>query len=250
MVWPPWLCLSAPASEKYCHSNHGCTVLLRTRRYVPPTPPHGTCWRTAGSLSGRHSSTGEMAGRSMIGPSDARPPSTPPYLGTPSCRAFRPPLSWVQYGGVLHIVSRTRPLAPPVCLGPGPVAYATNARPLVLNNYTPAVRRTFRPLRRPETTFTICASWNRGTCAFPGSCTYRHICGYCQLGHKGIECPTAPEGSEYYRLRMTRTPAAPATALAIPGKTPIINKVLRYQPKSQKGRTKRYGLPLAMRTVV
>ncbi len=118
MVWPPWLCLSAPASEKYCHSNHGCTVLLRTRRYVPPTPPHGTCWRTAGSLSGRHSGTGEMAGRSMIGPSDARPPSTPPYLGTPSCRAFRPPLSWVQervQGCSAHCVANptTRPSSVP-----------------------------------------------------------------------------------------------------------------------------------------
>ncbi len=57
------------------------------------------------------------------------------------------------------------------------------SRPLVPNSYTPAVWRTFRPPRRPETTFTICASWNRGTCAFPGLCTYRHICGYCQLGH-------------------------------------------------------------------
>ena len=99
---------------------------------------------------------------------------------------------------------------------PTPNSVLHHNRPPLPAHYTPAVRRTFRPPRRPETTLTICGSWNRGTCSFPGSCTYRHVCGYCQLDHKGIECPTAPEGSEYHRLQTSRTLAAPATALAIP----------------------------------
>ena len=74
--------------------------------------------------------------------------------------------------------------------------------------------RIFRPPRRPESTLTICTSWNRGSCIFPGSCSYRHVCGYCQLGHRGIECLTAPEGSEYYRLRMARTLTAPPPTAA------------------------------------
>ena len=44
--------------------------------------------------------------------------------------------------------------------------------------------------RRSETVLRICASWNRGTCALPHSCTYMHICTVCQRRHtcKGIEC--------------------------------------------------------------
>ncbi len=65
--------------------------------------------------------------------------------------------------------------------------------------------------RRPETVLGICASWNRGTCAFLGSCTYKHICAVCQLNHKGMDCPTAPVGSPYQRLQtLARRPPVPA----------------------------------------
>ena len=65
-------------------------------------------------------------------------------------------------------------------------------------------RRPQRPQRRPETILGICASWNRGNCAFPGSCTYKHVCAVCQLDHQGIECPDAPEGSPYRRIQLAR----------------------------------------------
>ena len=72
---------------------------------------------------------------------------------------------------------------------------------------------------RPETILGICASWNRGTCAFPRSCTFRHVCAVCQRGHIGIECPDAQEGSEYHQwqlsMKKTSVPVAVATALVI-----------------------------------
>ena len=68
-----------------------------------------------------------------------------------------------------------------------------------------SARRPQRLPRRPETILGICASWNHGRCAFPGSCTFKHICAVCQLGHRGMECPTAPEGSEYHRRQAIAT---------------------------------------------
>ena len=59
-----------------------------------------------------------------------------------------------------------------------------------------------RPPRRPETLIGICASWNHGRCILPGHCKYKHICAVCQLDHMGIQCPDAPEGSEYHRLQV------------------------------------------------
>lgn len=189
----PLHCKSAPASERYHRSSHGCTVSLHMWWDGLPTQSRGTCWPMAFSSSGRHSVTGEMAGRSMTDPSAARPPSTPPNPGTHYCRASKPPLSWDQ-GQVQGYSVRcawnliTLPPNVPWPLSNNPLCrHPISSPPHNLPaNYTPAVRRTFRPLRRLEMTFTICASWNRGTCAFPGSCTYRHICGYGQLGHKGL----------------------------------------------------------------
>ena len=93
---------------------------------------------------------------------------------------------------------------------PGPIAYR-------MSGPATAPRRISRPPCRPESLLGICASWNRGVCAFPGTCTYKHICGVCQFGHRGIECPMAPEGSDYHRLRSTfRAGAAPPTMPAVP----------------------------------
>ena len=79
-------------------------------------------------------------------------------------------------------------------------------------------RHPFRPPRRPKTILSICASWNHGTCAFPGSCTVVHIQAYLwgmQQNHKGIKCPNAPVGSDYHRLQTTgRRPAGTGLSTA------------------------------------
>ncbi len=80
-------------------------------------------------------------------------------------------------------------------------ALAIMQQPLLSSQYNFS-RNPARPPHRPESAQNICASWNRGPCAFPGVCTYKHECAVCHLDHKGITCPTAPEGSVYYRLRM------------------------------------------------
>ena len=87
---------SAPASERFHHSSHGCIVLRHMWRYGLQTQSRETCWPMPASSSGRHSVTGEMAGRNTTGPSAARPPLTPPYPGTRYCRAYKPPLLWGQ----------------------------------------------------------------------------------------------------------------------------------------------------------
>jgi hypothetical protein len=35
----------------------------------------------------------------------------------------------------------------------------------------------------------LCISWNRGRCLYPGSCTFRHICSVCFQLHPAIDCP-------------------------------------------------------------
>ena len=80
-----------------------------------------------------------------------------------------------------------------------PVSVTNTPRTTASNSH-----RSLRPPRRPETILGICASWNRGNFAYPGSCTFKHVCAVCQLDHRGIECPDAPEGSEYYRLQSAR----------------------------------------------
>ena len=58
----------------------------------------------------------------------------------------------------------------------------------------PAGRRVIRP----ETLERICASWNKGRCAFPGSCRFRHICASCKRkGHRARECEETPINSPY-----------------------------------------------------
>ena len=51
-----------------------------------------------------------------------------------------------------------------------------------------------RDQRRPQTQrrtgqFTpICSSWNTGSCAYPGSCTFRHVCARCFGDHMAMDC--------------------------------------------------------------
>ena len=48
-----------------------------------------------------------------------------------------------------------------------------------------------RRVTRPDTLERICTSWNKGRCAFPGSCRFRH------KGHRARECEETPAGSPY-----------------------------------------------------
>ena len=62
----------------------------------------------------------------------------------------------------------------------------------------------------------ICMSWNRGSCIFPGNCTYRHICATCQLAHKAKDCPRTSDNSTYKHTRgppqqLAAQHAAPST---------------------------------------
>ncbi len=54
-------------------------------------------------------------------------------------------------------------------------------------------QRQRQAVRRPESLLRICASWNKGTCTYPG-CTYQHTCAICQEAHKARDYPDVPEG--------------------------------------------------------
>ncbi len=218
----PLHCKSAPASERYHRSSHGCTFSLHMWWYGLPTQSRGTCWPMAFSSSGRHSVTGEMAGRSMTDPSAARPPSTPPNPGTHYCRASKPPLSWDQ-GQVQGYSVRC---AWNLITLPPNVPWPLSNNPLCRHPIS-------SPPQLTGQLHTSCPS-DLQAAASPGDDVH-HLC-FMEPGHlrlprivylpahlrlrpartQGIECPTAPEGSEYHRLRMSRTPVAPTTALAIP----------------------------------
>ena len=51
---------------------------------------------------------------------------------------------------------------------------------------------------KPETLERTCSSWNRGRCAFPGSCRFRHVCASCRhKGHRARDCDESPADSPY-----------------------------------------------------
>ena len=51
---------------------------------------------------------------------------------------------------------------------------------------------------RPETLDRICVSWNKGRCAYPGSCTFKHKCATCRIfGHRARDCVDTLDTSEY-----------------------------------------------------
>ena len=45
----------------------------------------------------------------------------------------------------------------------------------------------------------ICISWNRGACAFPSGCVYKHICATCRQSHRAKDCPATPATSFFRR---------------------------------------------------
>ena len=79
---------------------------------------------------------------------------------------------------------------------------------------TPTTRRAIRP----ETLERICVSWNKGRCAFPGGCTFRHVCASCRKrGHRARDCPETPEGSSYKaRVGVGALPGPPDGPLTRP----------------------------------
>ena len=67
---------------------------------------------------------------------------------------------------------------------------------------SPAAKRVVRP----ETLERICTSWNKGRCAFPGSCRFRHVCATCRSkGHRAKECDDTPADSQYKALSVVPT---------------------------------------------
>ena len=43
----------------------------------------------------------------------------------------------------------------------------------------------------------ICGSWNSGSCIYPRTCSYRHVCATCHQNHRARDCPDRPEGSRH-----------------------------------------------------
>ena len=53
-------------------------------------------------------------------------------------------------------------------------------------------------IAKPETLERICSSWNRGWCAFPGSCRFRQVCASCRRkGHRARDCEETPPDLPY-----------------------------------------------------
>ena len=76
----------------------------------------------------------------------------------------------------------------------------------------------------------ICMSWNRGTCAFLGNCTYRHVCITCQKMHRARDCSWTPETSIYKQPRgLPQQP--PSVKLA----TPTAHQGLSFVPRQKHG---------------
>jgi len=76
-------------------------------------------------------------------------------------------------------------------------------------------RRQQRPLRSPSShQARICTSWNMGSCNYPGTCTYRHICCSCQLSHRAKDCPDTPEDSFFKRGGQPSAQSTPPSVMA------------------------------------
>ena len=82
---------------------------------------------------------------------------------------------------------------PLACLEPPSSAVAAIAQPS-------STRRKSRP--------NICVSWNKGSCLFPGDCTYKHEYITCQSpNHRAKDCPRTPDTPVCRRSPQQRPPA-------------------------------------------
>ena len=78
-------------------------------------------------------------------------------------------------------------------LPPSPVA---TPRP---SQTTPPPPKRTNP-QRQQNESTLCISWNKGRCAVPNGCKYRHICASCSsTEHPACECQLTPADSMYKR---------------------------------------------------
>ena len=102
-----------------------------------------------------------------------------------------------------HGVDHTRPQCALAYLHPPPVRSLPAA-------YPPGIRR------RQDN---ICFSWNRGTCTYPGTCFYRHVCATCQLPHKAKDCPRTHENSVFKQPQQQRGPSYPSATPQAPPMT-------------------------------
>ena len=87
-------------------------------------------------------------------------------------------------------------------------------QPLVSSQQSPTAAAISRPptdsrSRASRPAYRICTSWNLGSCIYPGTCTFRHICLVCRQSHRAKDCPDAPADSFH---RRTPRPAAPTSA--------------------------------------
>lgn len=71
-------------------------------------------------------------------------------------------------------------------------------------------RPQFQPRRRYESHSGICVSWNRGSCIFPNTCTFRHICATCRQRHMARDCAATPSDSEYKNIQSRGQPSIPS----------------------------------------
>ena len=131
--------------------------------------------------------------------------ATAGLAGRPStmARAQRqPPCSYsyvaqVWFKQVMQALPWARSCREPVC------SCLTPTRTISMGSTpSPAAKRVVRP----ETLERICTSWNKGRCAFPGSCRFRHVCATCRSkGHRAKECDDTPADSQYKAVSVVPT---------------------------------------------
>jgi hypothetical protein len=107
-----------------------------------------------------------------------------PALQASTMLGLAPPGQGATFCTLCREVDHTRAQCALLCLHP------PAARPLTTLPTTP---------RRKSDN--VCISWNRGSCIFPGTCVYRHICATCHLPHKARDCSKTPDNSIYRQHR-------------------------------------------------
>ena len=60
--------------------------------------------------------------------------------------------------------------------------------------------------RRASQFTPICSSWNSGSCVYPGTCTFRHVCAKCFSDHKAKDCPEEAGSPNPVSSRQTQGP--------------------------------------------
>ena len=59
------------------------------------------------------------------------------------------------------------------------------------------MQRGRRPYPYQSRTTRVCLSWNRGKCAFPGTCAFAHSCAVCEGSHQAKDCSRLPTDSPF-----------------------------------------------------